>query len=68
MGVTGTGSFTRIEARSLPERDHAHSNASDGRKKTKKEDAATGVSAASARAVAARAAAFYLFVLDFLPN
>jgi hypothetical protein len=34
--------------------------ANDGRKKEKR-DAATGVSAASARAVAARAVAFYLY-------
>ena len=42
-------------------RDNTGSRTTDGRKK-KKDDAATGVSAASARAVAAQAVAFYLFV------
>ena len=45
--------------------DNVSSNVPEGRKK-KKEDATTGVSAASARAVAARAIAFYLFVLALI--
>ena len=47
-------------------RDATETKIPDARKK-KKEDARTGVSAASARAVAARAVAFYLLVLR-IPN
>ena len=62
MSESGSGKDAIPQNYNVERRDATALKTADGRKK-KKDDAATGVSAAGARALAARAAAFYLLVL-----